>query len=64
MIILKNSFRRNIIKASLGVAAIAGISTFGLVSVASADKYPNKPIELVIQVWVQFFPIGARQDLA
>ena len=48
MKILKNSFRRNIVKASLGVAAIAGISTFGLVSIASADKYPNKPIELVI----------------
>ena len=45
---LKNSFRRSIVKASLGVVAIAGISTVGLVSIASADKYPNKPIELVI----------------
>ena len=45
---IKTSFRRNIIKASLSVAAIAGISAFGLVSVASADKYPSKPIQLVI----------------
>ena len=45
---LKNSFRRSIVKASLGVVAIAGISTIGFVSVASADKYPSKPIELVI----------------
>jgi len=33
MKILKNSFRRNIIKASLGVAAIAGIRTFGVVAI-------------------------------
>ena len=45
---LGNSFRRSIVKAGLGVVAIAGISTVGLVSIASADKYPNKPIELVI----------------
>ena len=45
---LKNSFRGSIVKASLGVVAIAGISTIGLVSIASADKYPSKPIELVI----------------
>ena len=44
---LGNSFRRSIVKAGLGVVAIAGISTVGLVSIASADKYPNKPIELV-----------------
>ena len=43
-----NSFRRNILKAGLGVVAIAGISAFGLVSTASADKYPSKAIELVI----------------
>ena len=43
-----NSFRRNIVKAGLGVVAMAGISTFGIVSVASADKYPSKSIELVI----------------
>ena len=46
---LKNSFRRSIVKASLGVIAIAGISSVGLVSIANADKYPNKPIEWVIQ---------------
>jgi hypothetical protein len=37
-----NSFRRNIVKAGLGVVAIAGISTFGLVSSASADKVPKQ----------------------
>ena len=51
---LKNSFRRSIVKASLGFVAIAGISTVGLVSVASADKYPSKPIELVILITVRF----------
>ena len=44
----KNSLRRNIMKASLGAFAVAGLTTIGLVSTASADKYPNKPIELVI----------------
>ena len=48
MIKRKTSFRRKFIKTGLGVAAIAGISAFGLVSVASADKYPSKPIQLVI----------------
>ena len=44
----KNYLRRNIVKTGLGAVAIAGISTFSLVSTAIADKYPNKPIELVI----------------
>ena len=44
----KNYLRRNIVKAGFGAVAIAGISTFSLVSTAIADKYPNKPIELVI----------------
>ena len=44
----KNSFRRQMIKIGLKGIAIAGISTFGLVSIASADKYPSKPIQLVI----------------
>jgi len=44
----KNYLRRNIVKAGFGAIAIAGISTFSLVSTAIADKYPNKPIELVI----------------
>jgi tripartite-type tricarboxylate transporter receptor subunit TctC len=44
----KNYLRRNIVKTGLGAFAIAGISTFSLVSTAIADKYPNKPIELVI----------------
>ena len=46
--IFKNSLRRNIMKAGLGAFAVAGLTTIGLVSTASADKYPNKPIELVI----------------
>ena len=44
----KNYLRRNIVKAGFGAIAIAGISTFSIVSTAIADKYPNKPIELVI----------------
>jgi tripartite-type tricarboxylate transporter receptor subunit TctC len=44
----KNYLRRNIVKTGLGAVAIAGISAFSLVSTAIADKYPNKPIELVI----------------
>lgn len=44
----KNYLKRNIVKTGLGAVAIAGISTFSLVSTAIADKYPNKPIELVI----------------
>jgi tripartite-type tricarboxylate transporter receptor subunit TctC len=44
----KKYLRRNIVKSSLGAVAILGISTFSLVSTAIADKYPNKPIELVI----------------
>ena len=44
----KNYLRRNIVKAGFSAVAIAGISTFSLVSTAIADKYPNKPIELVI----------------
>ena len=35
---LKDSFRRSIVKASLGFVAIAGISTVGLVSIASAEN--------------------------
>ena len=31
MIEKNNSFRRNIVKAGLGVVAIAGVSAFGLV---------------------------------
>ena len=45
---IKTSLRRNIVKAGLSIATIAGLSTFGLVSIANADKYPSKPIELVI----------------
>ena len=45
---IKTSFRRNFVKAGLSFAAIASIGSFGLVSVANADKYPSKPIELVI----------------
>ena len=44
----KKYLRRNIVKSSLGAVAILGISTFSLVSTAIADKYPSKPIELVI----------------
>jgi len=45
---IKTSLRRNIVKAGLSIATVAGLSTFGLVSIANADKYPSKPIELVI----------------
>src|SRR6056300_903995 len=48
MRIIKNTFRRNVLKTGLAVVAISGISSLGLISTASADKYPSKPIELVI----------------
>ena len=48
MIQERNSFRRQMIKTGLKAIAIAGISTLGIVSIASADKYPSKPIQLVI----------------
>ena len=35
---IKTSLRRNIVKAGLSIATIAGLSTFGLVSIANADK--------------------------
>ncbi len=43
-----NSFRRKVIKTSLSIIALTGLGAFGLISSASADKYPSKPIELVI----------------
>ena len=43
-----NSFRRKVIKTSLSLITLTGLGAFGLVSSANADKYPNKPIELVI----------------
>ena len=43
-----NSFRRKVIKTSLSLITLTGLGAFGLVSSANADKYPSKPIELVI----------------
>ena len=43
-----NSFRRKVIKTSLSLITLTGLGTFGLISSANADKYPSKPIELVI----------------
>lgn len=43
-----NSFRRKVIKTSLSLITLTGLGAFGLISSANADKYPNKPIELVI----------------
>ncbi|MDA7693027.1 tripartite tricarboxylate transporter substrate binding protein [Alphaproteobacteria bacterium] len=43
-----NSFRRKVIKTGLSLITLTGLGTFGLISSANADKYPNKPIELVI----------------
>ena len=37
---------RKFIKTGVSAIALAGLSTFGLVSIANADKYPNKPIQL------------------
>ena len=39
---------RKFIKTGVSAIALAGLSTFGLISIANADKYPNKPIQLVI----------------
>ena len=43
-----NSFRRKVIKTSLSLITLTGLGAFGLISSANADKYPSKPIELVI----------------
>ena len=43
-----NSFRRKVIKTGLSLITLTGLGAFGLISSANADKYPNKPIELVI----------------
>ena len=43
-----NSFRGKVIKTSLSLITLTGLGAFGLVSSANADKYPSKPIELVI----------------
>ena len=43
-----NSFRRKVIKTSLSLITLTGLGMFGLISSANADKYPSKPIELVI----------------
>ena len=39
---------RKFIKTGVSLVALAGLTTFGFVSLASADKYPSKPIQLVI----------------
>ena len=43
-----NSFRRKVIKTGLSLITLTGLGAFGLISSANADKYPSKPIELVI----------------
>lgn len=48
IVIQGNLFRRNIIKTSLSLLTLTGISTFGLFSLANADEYPSKNIEVVI----------------
>ena len=39
---------RKFIKTGVSLVALAGLTTFGFVSLANADKYPSKPIQLVI----------------
>ena len=39
---------RKFIKTGVSLVALAGLTTLGFVSLANADKYPSKPIQLVI----------------
>ena len=43
-----NGSLRKFIKTGVSLFALAGLTTFGFVSMANADKYPSKPIQLVI----------------
>ena len=43
-----NLFIRKFIKTGVSLVALASLTTIGFVSFANADKYPSKPIQLVI----------------